>query len=481
MLAVAAPASASTAQVVPGVSPLNGVACPSATTCVAVGDSAVVTITNGTVSAPQAVSGTNLDLLGVACPTATTCVAVGENASFQGMVVPITNGTPGTAVVVPGTVGLEGVACPSATTCIAVGFGSGVVVPITNGTPGTPQAVPGAPFLFGVACPSATTCIAVGNNDFEGVVVPITNGTPGSPQMMPSTPFLTGVACASITTCVAVGNNAAAGGVGGAVVPITNGTVGIPQVVPTVNGVACPSATSCIAVGFSISGQGQIVPITNGTVGAPQAVSGTNLDLLGVACPRASTCVAVGEDVGLQEGVVAVLQLRAGPHVPLSVALCEHGGWQSLTNVQGQPFKNQGQCISYFIHNPVSLADLAGSFSGTEFPAMPEHECSPSGGSTTSFFATYPGSSAVGTVTLDIEACGPALGPSTVGGLFTIATSVGTLVGDVSGTFVNELTLTVSSGSEAFSATTGAIHVSIQELPGGTYREIPVTMTVTIP
>jgi hypothetical protein len=102
----------------------------------------------------------------------------GSNSLGQGMVVPITNGSPGTAQAVSGTIyALQGVACPSGTTCEAVGYNSsfqGAVVPVTNGTPGTAQAVSGTSQLFGVACPSATTCEAVGFHLGQGVAVTIT-------------------------------------------------------------------------------------------------------------------------------------------------------------------------------------------------------------------------------------------------------------------------------------------------------------------
>ena len=56
-----------------------------------------------------------------------------------------------------------------------------------------------------------------------------------------------------------------------------------------------------------------------------------------------------------------------GPVQPLQPqsSSATDGGWQTLTDASGQPFKNQGQCISYF--DPITrsaLADLAGSFSG---------------------------------------------------------------------------------------------------------------------
>ena len=53
-------------------------------------------------STVQVVSGTRA-FYDVACPSATICEAVGFNTSGQGVVVPITNGTPGTAQVVGGT------------------------------------------------------------------------------------------------------------------------------------------------------------------------------------------------------------------------------------------------------------------------------------------------------------------------------------------------------------------------------------------
>jgi hypothetical protein len=164
---------------------------------------------------------------------------------------------------------------------------------------------------------------------------------------------------------------------------------------------------------------------------------------------------------------------------------CKDGGWQSLTNAQGQPFGNQGRCISYFIHNPVSLADLAGPFSGTQSFTFGTGGCS----FVEQFFdATYPGSSAVGSVTLHLDGCVSIGNPFTYAGTFTIATSVGTLAGDAAGPVYNvsvpqipsdyELTLTVLSGTGAFAGTTGTIHISMQWPPP---FGPPVTGSVTVP
>ena len=329
------PPAGITTEVVPGIG-LSDVACPSATTCEAVGDnsfeqSMVVTITNGVPGPPVAVPGTRpIEFYGVACPSATTCEAVGgafDNEAGENVVVPITNGVPGTPVPVPGDFSFLGVACPSATTCEAVGAGGEgeVVVPITGGVPGTPVSPVGSDNgLSSVACTSAATCVATGE-DFEcgGIttcedaeVVPITDGVPGTPVVVvpevvesgSSSWFeewgFVGVACPSATTCEAVGRGGGGAGnpvppadSGAAVLPITDGVPGTPAVVVPgpayFSSVACPSAATCEAVGGGPSGEGMVMPITDGVPGSPVEVPGTT-DLSSVACQTATTCEAVG-------------------------------------------------------------------------------------------------------------------------------------------------------------------------------------------
>jgi hypothetical protein len=178
---------------------------------------------------------------------------------------------------------------------------------------------------------------------------------------------------------------------------------------------------------------------------------------------------------------VTSLGARAGAAPPSAVQQCKDGGWQTLTDASGQTFKNQGQCISYFIHHPVTIADLAGTFSGTTSFTFGTGGCA---FVEQVFDATYPGSSAVGSVTLHLDGCVMIGSPFTYTGTFAITTSAGTLSGNAAGPINNvlsppvdfELTLTVLSGTGAFAATTGTIHVSIQ-WSGGT----PVTGSVTVP
>ncbi len=79
-----------------------------------------------TLNAGQTVAAAS-GLSGVACPTSTTCVAVGSTQSgTNGLIVPIDNGVPGTAQSDTSTQDLTAIACPSATTCVALGSNSSI-------------------------------------------------------------------------------------------------------------------------------------------------------------------------------------------------------------------------------------------------------------------------------------------------------------------------------------------------------------------
>lgn len=168
---------------------------------------------------------------------------------------------------------------------------------------------------------------------------------------------------------------------------------------------------------------------------------------------------------------ISVTSIGAGAAPPTAVQQCKDGGWQTLTDASGQTFRNQGQCISYFIHHLVSLADLAGSFSGTTSVGGGTVVCSIE----QLFDAMYLGSSDLGSVTLHLDGCFNPSFPFTYTGIFAIATNVGTLAGNSNGPVSSppfppsvpdfELTLTVLSGTGAFAGTIGTIHVSIQWPP----------------
>ncbi len=308
---------------------LEALTCVSPTSCFAVGSRAslfeglLVPITNGVVGSPQAVPGTRI-LYGVACGSATSCVAVGLDfaGSFPpgtAVVVPITGGIAGPPQHLPGAMVLRHVTCPSATSCFAIGRTNdvqGVLVPITNGVAGPIQVVAGTDYLNAIACPSPGACVVVGGLSFAsgGFVVAVTDGTAGPAQPISPDVELDSVACTDASHCVAVGDDVQ-GGFDGVVVAIAGGVAGPVQKVPGTGllvSVAC--STSCVAVGSDSSFNfDAIVPISGGVPGSAQYTGGASV-LWEIAC-GAGGCMAVGDGFPGSGGGFLTLRPAATPAI----------------------------------------------------------------------------------------------------------------------------------------------------------------------
>lgn len=342
---------------------LAGIACTSATSCVAVGFQGssidlnartpiVVDVSSGVPGPVQSVAtGSSGELHSVACGSATSCVAVGAAYGSAGtvLVVPILNGVPGTPQSIQaGLYNLASVTCSSASTCLAVGSGragtgangdygyAGYVVPITNGVAGAPKLVPNTAELDGIACTSTTDCIAVGTNGVplsgsgQAVIVKVTNGVPEAPQVLSGTFGLVGIACSTTAiACVSTGTSSqdSAGNTVGQVVPINNGVVGAAQSVAgtsSIGSVACVSGTRCQALGLASDGAtSTLIPITSGSAGAPESVSNTDGDtILGIACSSSGSCEAAGhtsDSSSNSEGFVIEIPAATAPTAPSGV------------------------------------------------------------------------------------------------------------------------------------------------------------------
>jgi hypothetical protein len=61
----------------------------------------------------------------------------------------------------------------------------------------------------------------------------------------------------------------------------------------------------------------------------------------------------VGQDLRLN--VAAVVEVTSNP-VPASADQCKNGGWHTLTDSKGRPFRNQGDCVSFFATDGTNLA-----------------------------------------------------------------------------------------------------------------------------
>ncbi len=338
---------------------LAAVACPSATTCLAVGSgpfqgaTAVASVAGGAwtwgpLTPSSGDAGNFFSWSAVACPSATTCLAVGADNTAGVVTTATLAGSTWTwtpAIEVPsdasGSGSLTGVACPSATTCLAVG-GDGNSLGIVDQasltsagwtwSPATSLLPPssGAGTLSAIACPSATTCVAVGTDGSEGVAATATSGAAGwtwSPevrvdlgQASPGLGGLNAIACPSATTCVAVGSDNSDAVTTKGTADAT-GWTWTPEVIVTpdasgggeLTGVACPSAMICVAVGSTIANGDVASQQTGGVYSAEIAtgsVTGTTVTwspvsdvapdptgsdaLAAVTCVSASSCVAVG-------------------------------------------------------------------------------------------------------------------------------------------------------------------------------------------
>jgi hypothetical protein len=239
---------ARTVKQVPGQVALFGVVCPTASTCIAVGRSTMQptlvggvfsfpgavldVITNGVPSAPRTVPGMS-QLLGIACPSASDCVAVGTVTSGGPGVITLTNGNPGSPQPVsgldhdgePGVLGV--VACATTTRCVAVGSrggggsGEGIVVPIRNGSLRPAQLLPRTASISDISCPTSTQCLAIGGYSAPREA----NGSPGPTYNV----FLRVSATGTLGTIRRT--SAAAGGLGR---------------------IACPSEADCVYVGGKV-------------------------------------------------------------------------------------------------------------------------------------------------------------------------------------------------------------------------------------
>jgi hypothetical protein len=233
VLAVAGPASASggwSVESTPaghGVT-LNGVACTSASRCVAVGGTHAEGWNGSTWAALPAPAGAG-DLAAIACPSAALCIAVGSNTSHRAAAWSW-NGSSWTtrSAYNPSSADntLSAIKCASATSCEAVGThgnGSSFDFPLAefwNGTTWADQSTAGAPdgTLAGVSCESPASCEAVGSADASSGTTTLamhwngskwsTQATPVIPDQFDSPPgepyVFSGVSCWA-SGCMAVG------------------------------------------------------------------------------------------------------------------------------------------------------------------------------------------------------------------------------------------------------------------------------------
>jgi hypothetical protein len=328
-----------------GYSSLNGISCPSAGNCVAVGtasaeggyDALVETLTGGTWTPTEFNQGLPSPVLnGIWCATLSSCIAVGLTNATSNMPsalietwagatwTPMTSGlSPGGAV----TTTLNAISCVSSTSCVATGSytDSGgdthaLFESLSGGTwtPATAVDPAGATSLGvqSVQCFAATSCFAVGywgpNDTTSNGLLETLSGSTWTASTIQYGVDLRSLWCASSTSCIGVGY----GPDGNSVTETLSGTTWGSAPLPGIGdggtgngvvGISCASdITSCVAIG-GWRPPGSSYPYTlvetlsNGTWTANELSGQTSPPPLfpeGIACPTITTCVGVGQSVG---------------------------------------------------------------------------------------------------------------------------------------------------------------------------------------
>jgi hypothetical protein len=280
---------------------LNGVACLSATDCVAVGDiltgvdintATLAEVWNGstwtTQSTPTPASATRAFLIDVACTAANQCTAAGSYYNKSGhelLFAERWNGTSWKIETTPQPSGAKisqfnGVSCASATSCIAVGSTSeptdNMLAEIWNGTSWTLMSTPNpaggsSSYLGSVSCTAVAACTATGdyyNGSVQASLAERWNGTTWTAQTTVNRPGATdtdlvGDSCVTASHCVSVGGNFKNGNTR-AIAEHWDGSswtikhVGAPSgsTESALVSVSCPTTTDCTAVGFWANGTG---------------------------------------------------------------------------------------------------------------------------------------------------------------------------------------------------------------------------------
>jgi hypothetical protein len=315
---LAVPAAASAAQgpgvprtPVPGVSSLSGVTCPTATACVSVGSddnfngkSAVINAATGAV---KVWSGdlANDPMNAVACAGTTSCLAVADDAvasvsvSGGAMKVTATPKKPASGIVALGTI-----ACAGTTACYAAGFegteasSQATVVHLSSAGKLLATKKNSGTGIGAIACPSASLCL-MGEHYTSGEVIQLlNNGMFGMSHTLPAGTYVQAISCYKASLCYALGGSGSSAP--DELFPLNpkTGTAGTTATVSGFNGanLTCINATTCLASGLTGTGstaKNAVVAVVKGKPGKPANYPGS-FGLRDVACASASACYAVG-------------------------------------------------------------------------------------------------------------------------------------------------------------------------------------------
>ncbi len=314
---------------------LYGVACPSVTTCHAVGahgekDARSSNIQNYPLSLVTTNGGRTWGkensgasdrigdvLIGVQCPSISACYTSSEEnliwATTDGSVV-WNEQRPSRSVTFEG---FSGIACPSSSTCFVVVSENGqqnmfAIMATINGGSTWSRKLRTEDGLSTIVCPSVNVCYAAGGS--SSILVTMDGGNTWNSKNTSANLAFDRIACPSSSTCFAVeyGYSSKLQNRFGAVTATTNGgsswkaqVSGITY--PELLSIACPDVNMCYAVGKG----GTILTTADGGRTWASQSSGITSDLWDVACPSMSICYAVGD-----KGIILMGSRTASVTIP---------------------------------------------------------------------------------------------------------------------------------------------------------------------
>ena len=278
------------------VTQLNAMACPTSTSCIAVGWNAVGNNQAGVVLqtfdgghtwklGPALPKGVGI-LHSVSCPTATYCMVVGSSTdgTFGLALSTSTMGSQWSSLSLPqGQRALSLATCTTPGDCVAEGIREATVGDLSSGEllsilttsdggstwaqSASPAGGPvGEANVKGLACSTPMRCFLIGDvtpgdGSPTGVIFASSDGgnTWASEPLPPDTTFLNAISCTSATNCVVVGGGIEArGGSDRDILTTSDGgqtwhSRSVPAAVTQLAALSCPTALACVATGFGPS------------------------------------------------------------------------------------------------------------------------------------------------------------------------------------------------------------------------------------
>ncbi len=281
----------------------------------------------------------------IGCMKATLCDAVGQGQHGGGVMIPVRNGTPGSAIKIRNTSGLGSISCPNSHGCVAVAEPSNdtnlIIVKINSAGKlgGTKKiTLPSGVTMTSIACTTLSHCVLGGTQFFTSpmaIEIGFWNGTRLALKRVHgvarhNNTAVHGVGCHG-TLCWVVGSAQGSNTVGFAV-PIHRSTVGTVHTArgDRLTGVACSDGTHCYASGEPQSG-GNLVALSATKIVKTTKISAKS-SLFGIACARAH-CIAVGQqvDTSTRTTFAGTLFTILGGKMTGSQEVKQSGGYSGVT------------------------------------------------------------------------------------------------------------------------------------------------------